>query len=328
MSEYIPLGSIGSSSDDSESVIFQPQGVVRRVITKNPVYTSNQSISSIPSTASTSTNGSNLNVFTRTGGYRPVKTHPGVGANRAAVGRVGGLAIGTSGAHLETFAAQAGAGIGQLITEAINKKSLEERAKQQAIEQEKQLSLQELQDIDKRNKENYEKSIREELNNLLTNKESWTQEYIDRFPQEYQYWLDEQKLHEEAVKEFHSKNPSTLIEPEEVTFPPNTGDVHIAPGIVLPFSNNIGPGNTPQKPKTSADEVAYDHDINYQNAKTAQDIRNADLKSIGDFAQVAINDKNPISQIQGLIGAAGIGIKSAVESIIGVKYGKNETPTF
>ena len=96
------------------------------------------------------------------------------------------------------------------------------------------------------------------------------------------------------------------------------------PGIVLPGSNNIGPGNKLQPPLTNADHVALDHDIAYSEAKTNQDITTADKKAIGDFTNEYIYGSNPVSKFQAAVGTIGLGVKHAVDQIVGKPvYGKS-----
>lgn len=93
-------------------------------------------------------------------------------------------------------------------------------------------------------------------------------------------------------------------------------------GLTLPFSNNIGPGNSIQPALTRADLIAQGHDLHYQDAKKDSDVLSADREAIGQFAQEAISGTNPISQLQALAGAAGLGAKHLAESLTGkVFYG-------
>lgn len=95
-------------------------------------------------------------------------------------------------------------------------------------------------------------------------------------------------------------------------------------GLTLPFSNNIGPGNTIQEPISSADAIAEAHDRDYQNAKKDSDVLQADKQAISSFAHEAIYAKDPVSGYQAAVGAVGLGVKHAVESAIGkVLYGKS-----
>lgn len=103
---------------------------------------------------------------------------------------------------------------------------------------------------------------------------------------------------------------------------PENPEEHYRGGVVLPFSNNIGPGNSVQPARTAADSIAQGHDIHYQNAKKPSDVLSADREAIGQFIHQAVGDKNPISQLQGLVGAVGLGAKHLTESLTGkVLYG-------
>ncbi|KAL3286274.1 hypothetical protein HHI36_000783, partial [Cryptolaemus montrouzieri] len=85
----------------------------------------------------------------------------------------------------------------------------------------------------------------------------------------------------------------------------------------LPFSNNIGPGNKPDKPRTGADAIALHHDLQYGTTKTSEDIHKADKKAISDFAYEAIYASDPISQLQAGVGSVGLGIKHTAEKATG-----------
>ncbi|KMQ81887.1 structural protein, partial [Lasius niger] len=54
-------------------------------------------------------------------------------------------------------------------------------------------------------------------------------------------------------------------------------------GFVLPFSNNIGPGNSLQPARTRADVIAQGHDIHYKDATKDSDVLSADREAIGQF---------------------------------------------
>lgn len=97
-------------------------------------------------------------------------------------------------------------------------------------------------------------------------------------------------------------------------------------GYILPFSRNIGPGNTIQSPKTGADAIAAGHDLHYQHATQNKDILSADREAISHFAHETVNSGDPISQIQAAIGLVGLGAKHSVEKLTGkVYYGKYVT---
>lgn len=82
----------------------------------------------------------------------------------------------------------------------------------------------------------------------------------------------------------------------------------------LPGHNYLGPGTEDftKPPVDDDDRIARDHDHAYSVAKTNEDIRSADRRAIRDFASVG--------NWHGLVGAAGLGIKYGVESVIGVRY--------
>lgn len=103
---------------------------------------------------------------------------------------------------------------------------------------------------------------------------------------------------------------------------PRAGQKRVQSGIVLPFSNNIGPGNTIQHPRTAADAIAQGHDLHYQDAKEPSDVLSADREAIGQFIHQAVKDPDPVSQLQGVIGAVGLAAKHLGESLAGkVLYG-------
>lgn len=94
-------------------------------------------------------------------------------------------------------------------------------------------------------------------------------------------------------------------------------------GVVLPFSNNIGPGN-PIRPATNrADLIAQGHDLHYQQAKSDSDVLSADREAISQFAHEAVQGQDPISRVHAAVGGIGLGIKHTVERLSGkVLYGK------
>lgn len=94
-------------------------------------------------------------------------------------------------------------------------------------------------------------------------------------------------------------------------------------GLTLPFSKNIGPGNSIQPPLTRSDSIAAGHDLHYQHSKKNIDVLSADREAISHFAYETVNPADPISQLQAGIGLVGLGAKNAVESLSGkVYYGK------
>lgn len=100
----------------------------------------------------------------------------------------------------------------------------------------------------------------------------------------------------------------------------------IKQGLTLPFSKNIGPGNSIQPATNTADTIAQGHDLHYQEAKTNSDVQSADREAISHFAHEAIQGSDPISRIQAAVGAIGLAIKSGAEKLTGqVLYGKHAT---
>lgn len=93
-------------------------------------------------------------------------------------------------------------------------------------------------------------------------------------------------------------------------------------GLVLPGSNNIGPGNTIQEALTNADRIAQGHDIHYSEPGN---VKEADKEAINHFAHEAIYGENPISQAQAVLGGLGLGVKHVAEHIYGgTIYGKGK----
>lgn len=91
-------------------------------------------------------------------------------------------------------------------------------------------------------------------------------------------------------------------------------------GLTLPFSKNIGPGNSIQPALTRSDSIAAGHDLHYQHSKKDSDVLSADREAISHFAYEAVNPADPISQLQAGIGLVGLGAKNTVESLSGKVY--------
>nr|QUS52527.1 VP1 [Mute swan feces associated ambidensovirus 1] len=99
----------------------------------------------------------------------------------------------------------------------------------------------------------------------------------------------------------------------------NEIDNHINPVITLPGHKYIGPGNSLDKgaiPVDYDDMISEDHDREYSKAKTQEDIYNADKK----YLNKAVYDTFARGNIHSGIGALGIGVKHAVEKVVGVQY--------
>ncbi|KAL3268470.1 hypothetical protein HHI36_007581 [Cryptolaemus montrouzieri] len=95
---------------------------------------------------------------------------------------------------------------------------------------------------------------------------------------------------------------------------------------IIPFSNNIGPGNEPKPGRNRADTITLEHDLSYGTATSNKDIHQADKTAISQFAHEAIYGNDPISQLQAGIGSIGLGAKHTVEKATGtIIYDKHET---
>ena len=98
----------------------------------------------------------------------------------------------------------------------------------------------------------------------------------------------------------------------------NQENKHKEPIITLPGHKYLGPGNTigtGEEPIDNDDLLAFNHDLDYNKAKTVEEVRDADrehiLNSIDDILK---------GDIHSIISGAGIGAKYGIESITGVKY--------
>lgn len=91
-------------------------------------------------------------------------------------------------------------------------------------------------------------------------------------------------------------------------------------GLTLPGTNYIGPGNKLEGdlPISGSDADALEHDISYTKPDLSQyDVIDSDKHSINRFLDHFVEDP---SDIPALIGATGLGIKSAIEKHTGVLY--------
>ena len=94
----------------------------------------------------------------------------------------------------------------------------------------------------------------------------------------------------------------------------------ISGGATLPGHKNIGPGNEPDPEGVDEDDqIAYRHDIRYTNAKTQEDIQEADDIAIQEFSEDFANTGN----IHSAIGRVGIQGKRTLEGQTGVLYPPN-----
>lgn len=89
-------------------------------------------------------------------------------------------------------------------------------------------------------------------------------------------------------------------------------------GAVLPHHDFIGPGNpiSDKEGVDKDDQIAKEHDIKYQEAKTQDDIKKADQDAIAKFQA----DYNINGNLHSWLGATGLGLKSAIEHKFGVLY--------
>ena len=89
---------------------------------------------------------------------------------------------------------------------------------------------------------------------------------------------------------------------------------------VHPGSNYIGPGNSLDSgvPTNSIGLNALIHDTEYSNAKSANDIREADERFL--IANYNTIPRSGLESFHKYVSIAGIGIKYGVESITGIIY--------
>lgn len=89
-------------------------------------------------------------------------------------------------------------------------------------------------------------------------------------------------------------------------------------GATLPGHQFIGPGNVvkDQIPVDKDDEIAKEHDLAYQKAKTSSDVIKADHDAINKFDA----DYNINGNIHSKVGSIGLQLKTAIEQKFGVIY--------
>lgn len=98
----------------------------------------------------------------------------------------------------------------------------------------------------------------------------------------------------------------------------NNQENHKRPIVTLPDHNYLGPGNSidsGKEPLDKDDLQAYNHDLDYNKAKTTDEVREADREHI-------LNSVDDIltGDIHSIISGSGIATKYGIESITGVKY--------
>lgn len=83
------------------------------------------------------------------------------------------------------------------------------------------------------------------------------------------------------------------------------------PKFLYPGHKYLGPGNSIDNgsPVDTADEIARNHDIAYENATSKADVYIADNKAIVNFVSDFIQHPN----LPSAAGAVGIGIKAGLE---------------
>lgn len=89
--------------------------------------------------------------------------------------------------------------------------------------------------------------------------------------------------------------------------------------LTWPGYKYLGPGNSLDKgaPVNYADEVAYEHDLKYDKARSSSEVREADRIAISKFYKGAQQGNFGSS-----IGLVGLSSKYAVETLTGVLYPK------
>jgi hypothetical protein len=94
--------------------------------------------------------------------------------------------------------------------------------------------------------------------------------------------------------------------------------IGLSGGATLPGHKYIGPGNDENSgtPVDTDDAIAQAHDIAYANAKTQQDVINADTDAIAQFD----HDWNSNTNFHSLAGRTGLQIKKTIEGYTGVIY--------
>lgn len=236
---------------------------------------------------SASSSNSDISVFdrrtSRRGDYS--RLHSGVGADRYLTSKAAGkgitLSSGLGSGHLETFAGQLGQGIAQSIDwfPERNKyyRTLPAELKNKSFEEKQRL--------------------------IKPYGEPWNKVTKKKYPEHWKLVNPRAGQKRIAAKRRKSANLARGEPPKY--------------GLTLPFSNNIGPGNSISIALTRSDLVAQGHDLHYQQAKKPSDVLSADREAINHFAYEAVSGSDPISQLQAGAGFVGLGVKHIVESAIG-----------
>lgn len=142
--------------------------------------------------------------------------------------------------------------------------------------------------------------------------ESWNKQTKAKYPEHWRLVNPRRGQNKVKKQEQRQRDSANLARGE----PPQNG-------LVLPFSNNIGPGNPIRPATNTADFIAQGHDLHYQQAKSDTDVLSADREAISHFAHEAVQGQDPVSRIHAAVGGIGLGVKHTVERLSGkVIYGK------
>ena len=95
-------------------------------------------------------------------------------------------------------------------------------------------------------------------------------------------------------------------------------DKHKDPILTIPDHRYIGPGNTVDDtvPHDKDDQIALEHDRDYEKVISKQAVQAADDVAIHHFLDDFIHSGN----LHSGLGAAGLGIKRGFETVAGVQY--------
>ncbi len=141
-------------------------------------------------------------------------------------------------------------------------------------------------------------------------------EYLEEIPLddiEFNVTSETTPLLESAIT---TANTATILAPTAfeigtgVAIGAGTIGAGLGVGLLYPGHKNLGPGNEPDPEGIDVDDnIAFDHDIRYTNAKSQQDIVDADAIAIDEFDK----DWQDTSNVHSLVGRTGIQIKKTVE---------------
>jgi len=285
MSEYIELSTITPSSSE-ESVFNRPStsGLRNRGYVAIPINSSNSSLSSVGSESKTRT---------------------------SLVPSVGGAVIGAGSQYQRIFENQLGAAAANPenpLGNWFHRKIYGPTDKDKYLEEVEKLYTAKGLRLEKYNPAPGQKYSQ----NYKPYELPWNKETKAQWPQHWKLVNPRAGQNKNRKAQQQARDRAILSRGE----PPRSG-------VVLPLSNNIGPGN-PIRPATNrADLIAQGHDLHYQQAKSDTDVLSADREAILQFAHEAVQGEDPVSRVHAAIGGIGLGVKHAVERISGkVFYGK------